>query len=71
MSWLADAHREWHLVNGARSVCPLDCGVGEAEAEMAYMEQVAEEEAHAAFRARIEAARAEAIATGRTVKVGP
>lgn len=29
MAWLADAHREWHYVNGANEVCPLDCGVGE------------------------------------------
>lgn len=29
MSWLADAHREWHYVHGAPGqsdeVCPLDC----------------------------------------------
>ena len=29
MAWLADAHREWHYVHGALTVCPLDCGVGE------------------------------------------
>lgn len=29
MSWIADAHREWHYVHGAPGksdeVCPLDC----------------------------------------------
>jgi hypothetical protein len=29
MTWLADAHREWHYVHGAPGqsdeVCPLDC----------------------------------------------
>lgn len=29
MAWLADAHREWHYVNGADACCPLDCGAGE------------------------------------------
>ena len=29
MSWIADAHRDWHTVNGWDVVCPLDCGVGE------------------------------------------
>lgn len=28
-SFLSMAHREWHYVNGANAVCPLDCGVGE------------------------------------------
>ena len=27
MSWLSDAHDEWHAVNGAYNTnCPLDCG---------------------------------------------
>lgn len=29
MSWIADAHRDWHAVYGppgkSREVCPLDC----------------------------------------------
>lgn len=29
MSWMADAHREWHYVHGQDTVCPLDCGAGE------------------------------------------
>lgn len=29
MSWIAEAHRQWHTVNGQNEVCPLDCGVGE------------------------------------------
>ena len=29
MSWIADAHNEWHTVNGWDVCCPLDCGVGE------------------------------------------
>jgi hypothetical protein len=39
MSYLADAHAEWHAVNGAYANCPLDCGAmspAEAEAEAAY-----------------------------------
>lgn len=30
MSWIADAHRDWHYAYGKNNVCPLDCGVGEA-----------------------------------------
>lgn len=31
--WSLDgAHSEWHAIHGADSVCPLDCGIGEAEA---------------------------------------
>lgn len=30
MSWLSEAHSEWHAVNGHDAICPLDCGVGEA-----------------------------------------
>jgi hypothetical protein len=26
MSWLSDAHSEWHAVHGAYACCPLDCG---------------------------------------------
>ena len=29
MSWLADAHRDWHTVNGWDVMCPLDCGANE------------------------------------------
>jgi hypothetical protein len=29
MSWLSEAHTEWHTVNGRYEVCPLDCGVAE------------------------------------------
>lgn len=39
MTWIADAHREWHTVHGQNAVCPLDCGVGEAAAEAAAAEQ--------------------------------
>lgn len=31
MSWLADAHTEWHHANMDRPWdCPLDCGMAEA-----------------------------------------
>ena len=30
MAWLAEAHADWHVVNGRYAVCPLDCGVAEA-----------------------------------------
>ena len=36
---LADAHAEWHAVNGALAICPLDCGVNEAAMEE-YEQQV-------------------------------
>lgn len=29
MSWISEAHAQWHSVHGAMEVCPLDCGVGE------------------------------------------
>lgn len=32
MTYLAEAHAEWHIVNGPYG-CPLDCGRGEYEAE--------------------------------------
>lgn len=38
MSYLADAHSEWHAVHGAYAICPLDCGAmspEQAEAEEA------------------------------------
>jgi hypothetical protein len=36
VSYLADAHREWHYVNGAyNSNCPLDCGAMSPEAREA------------------------------------
>lgn len=40
MSYLSDAHRDWHAVNGAYNTeCPLDCGAispEQAAAEDAY-----------------------------------
>lgn len=40
MSYLSDAHRDWHAVNGAYNTnCPLDCGAispEQAEAEDAW-----------------------------------
>jgi hypothetical protein len=45
MSYLAEAHAEWHLVYG-QVACPLDCGIGyDWEAEERY-----EREAEAAWR---------------------
>lgn len=38
MSWLADAHSEWHAVNGRNEVCPLDCGVNEGRYDEYDME---------------------------------
>jgi|PlaIllAssembly_1097288.scaffolds.fasta_scaffold210939_2 hypothetical protein len=29
MSWIAEAHADWHTVHGRDAVCPLDCGAGE------------------------------------------
>lgn len=29
---LSDAHAQWHAIHGRNTACPLDCGVGEAEA---------------------------------------
>ena len=29
MSYLSEAHAEWHAVNGRYAACPLDCGAGE------------------------------------------
>ena len=29
MSFMSEAHQQWHMVNGKYSVCPLDCGVEE------------------------------------------
>lgn len=26
MSYLSEAHNEWHAVNGHDAICPLDCG---------------------------------------------
>lgn len=34
MSFLAEAHADWHAVNGKYSVCDLDCGAGEHLWEM-------------------------------------
>ena len=36
MNWLAEAHRDWHVVNGANAMCPLDCGANEDVDEDAY-----------------------------------
>lgn len=67
MSFIAEAHREWHLVHGARATCPLDCGASEpTPEEEAEAWEASEAEDR---RARWEAARAEAVRTGRTVKV--
>lgn len=29
MSYLSEAHQEWHTVHGKYEVCPLDCGANE------------------------------------------
>lgn len=29
MSWIAEAHTDWHTAHGWNAVCPLDCGAGE------------------------------------------
>lgn len=62
MTWLADAHRDWHYVYGAANTnCPLDCGAGEAAAEeaadVAEWEALAPEE-RARLTAEAEAYRA-------------
>lgn len=31
MSWLSEAHNDWHTANGWDRVCPLDCGAGEPD----------------------------------------
>ena len=36
MSWLSDAHSEWHTVNGSNASCPLDCAAGDTEAIYAF-----------------------------------
>lgn len=36
MSYIADAHRDWHTVNGWNG-CPWDCYESEARAEEAYL----------------------------------
>lgn len=68
-SWMREAHAEAMLLGNP---CPFDCGPcdpnNSVEAEEYAWEQQ-EEDAREARRARREAARAEAIATGRTVKV--
>lgn len=25
VSWISEAHNEWHAVNGRDAICPLDC----------------------------------------------
>lgn len=54
MSWLAEAHREWHTVNGWDNGCPLDCYEAEARAEEAYWESLTPEEREAEARAEAE-----------------
>lgn len=58
MSYLAEAHFEWHAVNGAYAVCPLDCGAGEA----AMLAAEAEAEAAADWAALSDDERAELTA---------
>jgi hypothetical protein len=43
MTYLADAHRDWHTVNGWDS-CPLDCYEAEARAEAAMLATMTDEE---------------------------
>lgn len=43
MGWLADAHSEWHAVNGRNEVCPLDCGATEGLYDQYEMDQEARE----------------------------
>jgi hypothetical protein len=43
MSWMADAHREWHTVNGWET-CPLDCYEVEARNEEAYLASLTDAE---------------------------
>lgn len=31
MSYLSEAHSEWHSINGKYAVCPLDCGANEPD----------------------------------------
>jgi len=31
MSWLSEAHNDWHTINGRNVTCPLDCGAGEQD----------------------------------------
>lgn len=33
MSWIVDAHYEWHAVHGANACCPLDCNAGVDQSE--------------------------------------
>jgi len=55
MSWIADAHRDWHTAHGQNVVCPLDCGVGEDQ-DYEHEPMTEEEEIELqAWRARQEA----------------
>jgi hypothetical protein len=70
---MRDVHTEYSLLGLG---CPWDCCDPMAQYEHAEEDAAAEAaqdaDAHAAFRARVEAARAEAIATGTTVRlIGP
>lgn len=29
MSFISEAHTQWHMIYGHDAVCPLDCGAGE------------------------------------------
>lgn len=60
--WMRDVHTEYSMLGLG---CPWDCCDPMAAYE--HEEEDADQAAHDAFRARIEVARAEAIATGRTV----
>jgi hypothetical protein len=64
--WMRDVHTEYSLLGLG---CPWDCcdPMAQYEGMEEEAEAAQEADAHAAFRARVEAARAEAIATGRTV----
>lgn len=70
MSYLADAHRDWHAVNGWRSGCPLDCAAADLndqpeEPPAAEADGVSFWDVDEAKRYAREIARAE----GRAVKV--
>jgi len=55
MSFLAEAHQEWHTVHG-QVVCPLDCGIGEGQDDYDHEPMTEEEEIELqAWRARQEA----------------
>jgi len=59
MTWIADAHREWHTVHGTFAVCPLDCGAGETYDPADYLTPAE----YAAAVAEAEEGRAPAVPT--------